>query len=201
MPMLTTLRIGLPVWPRQVPSRTLSANSPMRSSTRCTSGTTSWPSTMIDSVTRRAQRGMQHGAILGDVDLVAAEHGVDAGAQAGLPGQLQQQPEGLVGDPVLGIVEIEAAGLQHHALAALGIVCEQRAQMQVLDVLVVAREGLPGRTFGAGDPSGPPCRMRVARTAPSYATGATGQRSDRVDQSGCQIPVCRSAGWSRVNSS
>ena len=33
---------------------------------------------------RRAQRDVQHGAVLGDVDLLAAEHRVDARAQAGL---------------------------------------------------------------------------------------------------------------------
>ena len=45
---------------------------------------------------RRAARGaqgdVQHGPVLGDVDLVAAEHGVDALAQAGLLGQLQSRP-------------------------------------------------------------------------------------------------------------
>ena len=38
MPMLTTLRIGLPVWPRHSPARTVSANSAIRSSTSCTAG-------------------------------------------------------------------------------------------------------------------------------------------------------------------
>ena len=45
MPMFTTLRIGLPVWPVQSPPRTRSENAAMRSSTACTSGTTSLPST------------------------------------------------------------------------------------------------------------------------------------------------------------
>ena len=38
MPMLTTLRIGLPVWPVQAPLRTCSENAAMRSSTSSTSG-------------------------------------------------------------------------------------------------------------------------------------------------------------------
>ena len=37
---------------------------------------------------RRAQRDVQHGAVFGDVDLVAAEHRVDALAQPALLGQL-----------------------------------------------------------------------------------------------------------------
>ena len=38
-------------------------------------------------VARRAQRHVQHGSILGDVDPIAAEHGVDAPAEIGLVGQ------------------------------------------------------------------------------------------------------------------
>jgi hypothetical protein len=45
MPMLTTLRMRLPVWPSQAPDRTRSAKSAMRSRTSWTSGTTSVPST------------------------------------------------------------------------------------------------------------------------------------------------------------
>ena len=49
MPMLTTFRIGRPVWPVHSPDRTRSANADMRSSTSWTPGTTSSPSTTIDS--------------------------------------------------------------------------------------------------------------------------------------------------------
>ena len=45
MPMLTTFRIGLPVWPFQSPERTRSAKAAMRSRTSWTSATTSTPST------------------------------------------------------------------------------------------------------------------------------------------------------------
>jgi len=48
MPMLTTLRIGLPVYPVQTPLRTRVAKSVMRSSTSCTPGTTFWPSARIE---------------------------------------------------------------------------------------------------------------------------------------------------------
>ena len=47
MPMFTTLRMRLPVAPVHSPSRTLSAKADMRSSTSCTWGTTSAPSTSI----------------------------------------------------------------------------------------------------------------------------------------------------------
>ncbi len=52
-------------------------------------------------VLRRAQGDMQHGAPLGDVDLVAAKHSVDALAQARGLGQLQQQAQRFSGDTVL----------------------------------------------------------------------------------------------------
>ena len=48
MPTLTTLRIGLPVWPVHSPERTRSAKSPIRSSVSCTSLTTSTPSTISE---------------------------------------------------------------------------------------------------------------------------------------------------------
>ena len=55
MPMLTTLRMGRPVAPVQSPARTRSAKADIRSSTSCTSGTTSAPSTTM-RVPRGARR-------------------------------------------------------------------------------------------------------------------------------------------------
>ena len=49
MPMLTTLRIRLPVCPVHAPPRTRSAKSAIRSSTAWTSGTTFSPSTRIEA--------------------------------------------------------------------------------------------------------------------------------------------------------
>ena len=103
----------------------------MRSSTACTSGTTSLPSTTIFASRRRAQRDVQHRAILGRVDLVAAKHRVDALAQAAGVGQRRSSRRSVSSrDAVLRIVEIEAGGFGGEALAALGIVGEQLAQMR-----------------------------------------------------------------------
>ena len=91
MPMLTTLRMRLPVWPFQVPLRTRSQKSAILSRTAWTSG---HDVLAVDEDGLRpsgAQGDVQDGALLGDVDLVAAEHGVDAVAQAGLLGQPEQQ--------------------------------------------------------------------------------------------------------------
>ena len=87
---------------------------------------------------------MQHGPVLGDVDLLAPEHGVDARAQAGLLGELEEERQRLVGDAVLRVVEVDARRLRGEALAALRVVGEEIPQMQVADLLVVALQILPG---------------------------------------------------------
>ena len=62
MPMLTTLRMRLPVWPVHSPERTWSEKSPSCASTAWTSGTTSSPSTTIVLVLGCPQRDVEHGA-------------------------------------------------------------------------------------------------------------------------------------------
>src|SRR5262245_38238761 len=52
----------------------------------------------------RPQGNVQNRAVLCDVDLVAAEHRVDASSQTALLSQLDEQPHRLVGDAVLRIV-------------------------------------------------------------------------------------------------
>ena len=63
-------------------------------------------------VARGAQRHVQHRPVLGEIDLVAAEHRIDFSAQAAFLGQAQQQPQGLVGEAMLGIVEIQPRRFQ-----------------------------------------------------------------------------------------
>ena len=72
---------------------------------------------------------MQYRAILGHVDLVTAEHRIDSIAKTGLPGQLQQQTQRLVGDPVLRVVEEDAFGFENEALTAFRIGGEQFASL------------------------------------------------------------------------
>ena len=93
----------------------------------------------------RAQGHVQHGALLRDVDFLAAEHGVDPRSQAGFLGQLEQQLEGFVGDAVLRVIQEEARRLGRHALAALGVIREEIAQMQFLG----------SSCSGLGEPSRP----------------------------------------------
>ena len=86
---------------------------------------------------------MQHGPILRDVDLLAAEHGVDVVPQPALLGQGHQKLDGLVGDAILGVIQEQAGGLQGHLLAALGIVGEEPAEVQLADFAMVGLQGLP----------------------------------------------------------
>ena len=112
---------------------------------------------------RRAQRHVQNGAPLGDVDLLAREHRVDAPAQPRLLGQRQQQTHRLGGDAMLGVVEIQPGGLERKALAALRIFAEERAQMNVANLLVMLAQRLPGR------PLCEPRRFGLHRSVPLFA--------------------------------
>ncbi len=92
-----------------------------------------------------AQGHVQDGPLFGDVDLLAPEHGIDSGPQAGFLRQLQQQRYRLVGNAVLGIIEVDADGLGGQALPALGISREELPKMQPANLLVMGFEGLPCR--------------------------------------------------------
>jgi hypothetical protein len=83
---------------------------------------------------------VQHRAVLGDVDPVAAEHRLDAAAQVRLLGEPDEQLDRLVGDPVLGVVQVQAGRLGGEARAARRVGGEQVAQVQTGDVGVVCLE-------------------------------------------------------------
>ena len=91
--------------------------------------------------------------MLGDVDRLAREHRVGALAQAGVVGELDQQPDRLVGHPVLGVVEEQSLGLGDHPLAAIGIGGEQVLEMLLADLGVMGDQGIP---------SGQPLHARLA---------------------------------------
>ena len=145
MPMLMTLRMRLPVWPFHAPLRTRLAKSAILSSTAWTWGTTFSPSTTMDAPSRGAQGHVQDGPVFRDVDLLAPKHGVDPRSQAGFFRQLPEQRQGFVGDAVLRVIEVDARRLGRHALAAGGIIREELPQVQVPDLSMVGREGLPCR--------------------------------------------------------
>jgi hypothetical protein len=97
-----------------------------------------------------AEGDVEDGAVLAPVDPLAGEHGVDAPAQAGLRRQPQEQPQGLLREEILRVVEVEAAGLQGETLSATGVVGEEPAQVERRDLRPVRGERLPGCPLGGG---------------------------------------------------
>jgi len=91
-----------------------------------------------------AQGDVEYGPILGDVDLFTAEHRVYPSSQLSLVSEADQQVECFGGNPILGIVQINACGVQGHALTALLVACKKIAKVEVADSLMVSRKGLPG---------------------------------------------------------
>ena len=75
-----------------------------------------------------AQRGVEHRAVLGGVDVGAGEHGVAVRLHADLTGELLQELEGLGGHEVLGQVDVEVRGVGAEALRTLGVRVEPFAQ-------------------------------------------------------------------------
>src|SRR5207244_7855181 len=66
---------------------------------------------------------------------------------APLLGQLEQEPDRLLRDTVLRVVEIEALGLHRQTLAACGVVPEQIAEMSAAHLLRVLLERAPCSGF------------------------------------------------------
>jgi hypothetical protein len=96
-----------------------------------------------DGVARRPQRRVQHCAVFGDVNLVAAEHRRPLLCQIARLGELDEQGQRLRSDTVLREVENETAALRREPLGALRVLGEQRAQIAILDRAVVRGERAP----------------------------------------------------------
>ena len=86
---------------------------------------------------------MQHSSLLCGVDLLPAKHRLDSRLQAGLLGEPKKQLERLVGDAILGVVQVEAHSLHRHPLAARWIVREELSQMKIRRLFVVRIERIP----------------------------------------------------------
>ena len=93
-------------------------------------------------VARHPQGDVKDGAVLGRVDVLAAEHRLTALGEPGLRREGGEQGDRLVGDPVLRVVEVEAHGLGGQALPPVRIGGEQVAEVHARDLGVVALERL-----------------------------------------------------------
>ena len=80
---------------------------------------------------RHPQRDVEHGPVLGDVDVLAGEHRFAPFVDAALGGEVAEQQQRLVDDPVLREVEVEAGAVGDEALAARRVGVEEVAQVAV----------------------------------------------------------------------
>ena len=83
-------------------------------------------------VGRGAKGGVEDGAVLGHVDPLAGEHRVTPRLHARGARERDQQGHRVVGDAVLGVVEIEAGALGGQARGASGVLREQVAEVAAL---------------------------------------------------------------------
>src|SRR5262249_8183904 len=103
-------------------------------------------------------------AVLGEVDRVAAKHGLSFFGQARFTREIEQQLDGTRHDAVLRIIEIQPACFGAEALAALRILLKQLPQVQRADLAEVTLE-LPHRR--ALEPGSENRRVRAGHGAAS----------------------------------
>jgi hypothetical protein len=65
------------------------------------------------------------------------KHGINAVSQAGFLGQLQQEPECLIGDAMFRVVEVDADGFCIQAFSPLRVVRKKLAEMQISDLRIM----------------------------------------------------------------
>ena len=76
-----------------------------------------------------AQRGMQDGAVLGDVDVLARKHAVAQVRHARLLGEREQVVQQRGAHEVLRQVDVQVGGLEGELLRAFGVIREHLAQI------------------------------------------------------------------------
>ena len=86
---------------------------------------------------RAAQRGVQHGAVLGVVDVHAGVHRLGALVELDGLGEVGEQLEGLRLDQVLGQVEVQVAGVERQLVDTLGVIGEPLLEADALGLQLV----------------------------------------------------------------
>ena len=99
-------------------------------------------------VAGKAQRGVQHGAILGGVDVLTGQHGVAARFEAGRAGEVGQQAQRLAGHPVLAVVDIQVSDGQRQIAAPGRVLGEQLPQGGAGELVEMAAQRRPRRAGG-----------------------------------------------------
>ena len=89
-----------------------------------------------------AEGCVEHGAVLGDVDLVTTEHGIDLAAQIGGVREIDEASNCLAGDQVLRIIQEKPSGFELELLSAGRIGGEKLAEVR--KGFGLDGEGFPG---------------------------------------------------------
>ena len=92
-----------------------------------------------------AQRNMEHGSVLGNVDLLSAEHFFCPAGDVAVDRQVAKQFQRLFGDAVLGKIKKEPLEFKREFLEAIRVLREEIAHLGVTRFGVVVFEILPGR--------------------------------------------------------
>jgi len=91
---------------------------------------------------------VQHGTVLGEVDVLAREHRGDLLGQPGLLRERDERLDGRVGDEVLGVVEVQLDGVGGQARAALRVGGEELTERRRGEGLVLVAQRAPGSRSG-----------------------------------------------------
>ena len=93
---------------------------------------------------------MQHGAVLGVVDVHAGVHRLGALVELDGLGEIGEQLEGLRLDQVLGQIEVQIAGVEAQLLDTVGVVGEPLLEADALglQLVIVLLQGGPRGSLG-----------------------------------------------------
>ena len=120
---------------------------------------------------RAAQRGVQDGAVLGGVDVLAGEHGVTALLELHLAGKIAQQLDGLISHQVLRQIEVQVTGVKAQLVHAVGVSSEPGLEVDTfgLELLLMSLERLPSGSRRSIDRCGNSChRVLLSIRAHAY---------------------------------
>jgi hypothetical protein len=89
------------------------------------------------SALRRTQGNMQDRSLLGNVDFLPSEHGIDSCPQARLFRQLKKEAQRFIRDAVLGVIQVKTNGLDRQTLTALRIIRKELPEMELCNRFVM----------------------------------------------------------------
>jgi hypothetical protein len=86
---------------------------------------------------------MKNGPIFGDIDPVAVKHGIASSFEIARAGELEEQGEGFVSNPVFRVVKEPTSGFDGKAVGTARIIREELPEMEGCNRTVVGFECFP----------------------------------------------------------